>query len=113
MSATNLALRFLLELSALAALAVWGARTGATPFAAVMLAVAAPLAAAVLWGAFVSPKAWVATGWPVRLAVELVVCGAAVAGLAASGLPEMAVALAAVVLVQEGWRAAEVLRRAG
>ncbi|MCI1192280.1 DUF2568 domain-containing protein [Calidifontimicrobium sp. SYSU G02091] len=109
----NLTLRFLLELAALAALAVWGARAGATPLTAVVLAIAAPLAAAVLWGALVSPKAWVAAGWPVRLGVELAVFGAAVAGLAAAGLPEMAAALAAVVLVHEGWRAAEVRRRAG
>lgn len=112
MSATNLTLRFLLELSALAAgglgcahrrHAFDGGRAGRRG--------AAHRSSAV--GAFVSPKAWVAAGWPVRLGVELVVFGAAVAGLAASGLPEMAVVLAAGVLVHEGWRAAEVGRRAG
>ncbi|WP_119353363.1 DUF2568 domain-containing protein [Azohydromonas sediminis] len=109
----NLTLRFLLELAALAALSVWGARTGATPFTAVVLAVAAPLAAALLWGAFVSPKAWIAARWPVRLGVELVVFGAAVAGLAATGRRELAAALAAGVLVHEGWRAVDLRRRAG
>lgn len=112
-SAMNMALRFLLELAALAALSAWGVHTGATPFTAVVLAVAAPLAAALPWGAFVSPKAWIAAGWPVRLGVELAVFGAAVAGLAATGRRELAVALVAGVLVHEGWGAAEVHRRAG
>lgn len=41
MHPVNLALRFLLELAALAALAMWGLRTGPNPPAAVALAVLA------------------------------------------------------------------------
>lgn len=50
-----LAVRFLLELGALAALAYWGYRTG-TGFARYALALGAPLAAAVVWGVLVAPK---------------------------------------------------------
>ena len=57
LKAANLALRFLLELTALAALVYWGLRTGATLLADVLLAVAAPLAFATLWGLFVAPRA--------------------------------------------------------
>ena len=52
----NDVVRFCLELASLAGLAVWGWRTGPTGVN-VVLAIAAPLAAAALWGAFVAPKA--------------------------------------------------------
>ena len=51
MKELNLGVRFLLELCLLAALAYAGLQVS------VVLAVAAPLAAAVVWGLFVSPKA--------------------------------------------------------
>jgi len=54
--AANDVLRFALELASLAGLAVWGWGTGPTGLN-VVLAIAAPLAAAALWGAFVAPKA--------------------------------------------------------
>jgi hypothetical protein len=47
----NLALKFLLELGALAAFAVWGASTS------VLLAVVLPVIAAVAWGLLAAPKA--------------------------------------------------------
>jgi hypothetical protein len=53
----NLALRFLLELCALATLCYWGFKTGTGPISKVVLGIGAPLAAAVLWGTFVAPAA--------------------------------------------------------
>ncbi len=52
----NLGLRFLLELGALAAVAYWGFTTndGVLRWA---LGIAAPVAVAVVWWLFVSPKA--------------------------------------------------------
>jgi hypothetical protein len=47
----NLALRFFLELYALAAMGVWGWRQAGSPLNLV-LAIGIPLAAAFLWGAF-------------------------------------------------------------
>jgi hypothetical protein len=52
----NLALKFLLELVALAAFGIWGASI-ASGFAAVVLAIGLPVVVAVLWGAFAAPKA--------------------------------------------------------
>jgi hypothetical protein len=54
--ATNLLIRFLLELAALGALAWYGVRTGETTLAKVALGAGLPLAAAVLWGLFAAPK---------------------------------------------------------
>jgi hypothetical protein len=106
-SPANLALRFLLELSALAALAYGGAHLRAGPAARVALAIAAPLAAAVAWGAVVSPKARVRATAPVRLLVELTVFGAGVWALHAAGRARWAATLAAAVALHELWRAAE------
>ncbi len=53
----NLALRFLLELCLLAALANWGFQAGSGWLAKIGLGLGAPLLAAVIWGIFISPKA--------------------------------------------------------
>jgi hypothetical protein len=87
----TLTVRLLCELAMLAALAYWGLTVG-DGAGAWVLGVGAPLLAAVVWGAWVAPKA----GWPVPIptrVIELVLFGAAVGGLAVAGQP-----LAAVVL---------------
>jgi hypothetical protein len=63
----NLALRFLLELCALAALAYWGFKTGESAVAKIGLGIGAPLLAAVLWGTFVAPGAPIPTPVLLRL----------------------------------------------
>jgi hypothetical protein len=97
--AANLALRFVLELCAFAALAYWGARTGTSTVAKVALGVGAPLLAVVAWGLFVAPRARIKVSEPTRLAVEVLVFGAAVAGLAATGRTTLALVLAVAVAV--------------
>lgn len=79
MKEANLALRFLLELCLLAALAFVGLQVS------VVLAVLAPMAAAVVWGLFVSPKARFPLSLELWLAVQAVLFGAAVVGLIAVG----------------------------
>lgn len=54
--ATNLAVKFALEIAAVTAFAYWGA-TVSSGAVAVVLAVAAPLIAIVLWGRFAAPRA--------------------------------------------------------
>lgn len=81
----NLALRFLLELGALAGLAYWGWQTGTNPAVRFLLAVGAPASAAAIWGRFVSPKAPNRLEDPVRVAVEIVFFAAAATALAAAG----------------------------
>lgn len=98
MKAANLAVRFLLELCALGALAWWGAEAGSGALGATVLAIAAPLFAAALWGLFVSPRAPVKVP-VVRWVVELAVFGCAVAGLVAIDHARLAVVLAAAYAV--------------
>src|SRR5689334_10545459 len=93
-----LTVAFLAELSALAALAVWGWSAADSIGWRLALAVAAPAVAAVLWGVFAAPRA------PVRVPaltvlVKVVVFGAAVLALFATGHPVLASALAAAALL--------------
>lgn len=99
-TAATLAVRFLLELAALVALGVWGWRA-ADGVPRLLLTFGAPLIAAAVWGTWVAPKARSRLTDPRRLFVEAAVFGAAVMGLAASGLVGWAVAMAAVVVVDE------------
>jgi hypothetical protein len=72
----NLAIRFLLELGALTALGVWGYRIGGG-VVKVGLAAGLPLAAAVIWGTFVSPNAAVPVPAAVHLLLQVAIFGAA------------------------------------
>jgi hypothetical protein len=98
MRVADLALRLLLELATLAALGVWGARAASTIPARVVLAVAAPLAVAVVWGTWVAPRAPRHLKDPARLVVELIILAATVAALSTSGYPVLAGAFAVVAL---------------
>jgi hypothetical protein len=92
-----LTVRFFLELAALASLAYWGF-SEFDGVLSVVLGIGAPLAAAVVWGLFVSPKA--RYGSPVRQAVgEAVVFAAAVIALVDADQPVLAVALALVAVI--------------
>ncbi|MDG0794925.1 YrdB family protein [Cohnella ginsengisoli] len=96
MKAANLGLRFALELAMLAALGYWGFKTDAAPALCWTLGIGAPAAAAVVWGAFLSPKASVVLNAGLKLAIELAVFGVAAAALHASGRPASAAALLGV-----------------
>ena len=87
----NLALRFALELTALAAVGWWGWDVGGP-----LLALAAVAAVVVVWGAFVAPKRRFDLALPIRLAIELAVWLAA--GAALYGVGHTALAVAFVVL---------------
>jgi hypothetical protein len=94
----NDGLRFLLELSALAAVAYWGWSEHGGVWRWVLV-VAAPLAIALLWGRFVAPKAKVRVGDPSKLLLEVLVFGGAAVALADAGQPVLAIALAAAALL--------------
>lgn len=94
----NLAVRFALEMSALAAVAYWGFQTGSGVMR-LALAIGAPGAVAVVWALFVSPKAKVEIPDLVRPAIELAVFGAAAAALVVTGQQGLALAFAVVALV--------------
>jgi hypothetical protein len=96
---SNVALRFLLELSSLVALGYWGFRTGSGLLAKIGLGISVPLLTIVIWGAFVAPNAVVHLPEPVPFLLGLVILELAAAALAAAGLPSVAVAFAVIIVI--------------
>lgn len=94
----NLAVKFLLELAAFAALAYWGASTGHGAWA-VLLAIAAPVAAVIVWALFCAPRARRRLPAPARVPLELSVFGLAAAGLAAAGSVQLAITFGIMVVL--------------
>jgi hypothetical protein len=92
----NLALKFLLELAAFAAFAVWGANVASGAFA-VVLAVAAPLAAVLLWARFAAPRSAQRLPQSTRIPFELGVFLLAALALLAPGHVVAAIVFAALV----------------
>ena len=78
---TNLAVRFLLELGALAAVGYWGARVGHTRLTKLLLAAGLPFALALCWSVFVAPKSAVGVPTPVHVLLQVLAFGAAAAAL--------------------------------
>ena len=96
-SATNLTIKFLLELAALALLAYWGAVIG-DGVAAIVLAVAAPALMVAVWGTLAAPRAKRRLPAPARIPLELGIFAiACVAGYAAGAV--IASTLFAVIVV--------------
>jgi hypothetical protein len=94
----NLALKFLLELAALAAFALWGASI-AGGLAAVVLAVGLPVVAAVLWGRFAAPRSRRRLPLRLRAPFELGVFALAALALWGAGSPAWGAAFAAIAAV--------------
>lgn len=69
---------FLVELTALALIGLWGYRAGGPLWAKVVLAIGLVLVASVAWGLFAAPRARFRIPW-VTLLVKVAVLGAAVA----------------------------------
>lgn len=93
----NLVLRFLLELSALAATAYWGFSTH-SGIAQWILGLGAPAVVILVWWLFVSPKPRTELPRPARFGVELLVWAAAALALVAADQVVLGVAFAAVAL---------------
>ncbi len=94
----NLALRFVLELSAVAAAGYWGWRTGDGATRS-LLALTAAGAVIAVWWLFVSPKAKVDLWRPLVLVVEFGVWAAAAAAVAATDHVALALAFFLVATV--------------
>ena len=93
----NLVLRFLLELCALGALGYWGFKTGSATITKIGLGIGAPLVAAVVWGAFVSPQAPVQLPGLLVLVFQVLVFGLAAAALVATGHQTLALVFVMIV----------------
>jgi Protein of unknown function (DUF2568) len=91
-----LAVRFLTELALIAVL-VWAGVGVSLPLAArIVIAVAAPVLAMVIWGLWMAPRARHRLADPLRLAAELVLFAVAAAALALTG-PVLAAVVFAVI----------------
>ena len=97
MKQLNLALKFLLELAALAVFALWGASL-ADGVGAVLLAIALPLAAAGLWGALAAPRARRRLALRPRIGFELGFFAVAAVALWRAGSATLAAVFAALVV---------------
>lgn len=97
MRGANLALKFLLELCAIAALGYAGARSFDGP-AAVLAAVLLPVVAILVWGRWCAPRASRRLPTPARIPVEMGVFASAVLGLALVGPPVLAIVLGVAML---------------
>lgn len=105
----NLALRFALEVVALAALAGWGWSSTESGWRWVA-AVGSVLLAALVWAAFAVPgdpsrggQGWVHVPGALRLLIELVFFGVAAFALSQLGRPRLALGFAVVVLAHYAW----------
>jgi hypothetical protein len=99
MRAVNLTLRFVLELAALAALAYGGWHVPGPVAVRILAAVVLVVAAALVWGRWVAPRASHPLPDPQRLIPEWVVFGGGVVALIATGHPVLAGTLAVLAAV--------------
>jgi Protein of unknown function (DUF2568) len=97
LKSSNLALRFLIELGALAAVAYWGVHTGQGLPLKIALGVGALLLLAVVWGTFVAPRAAVRLPRPTTFVLGLVILELAALALAIAGQRPLAIAYAVIV----------------
>ncbi|MEU6138929.1 YrdB family protein [Streptomyces sp. NPDC047081] len=99
--AVNLGVLFLIELGALAAVAIWGITYDAAAPVRWLLGLAAPALLIVLWALFGSQKARYKTRGAVRVGFEALWFGAGVLALYAAGDLAGAILLAAFVVVSK------------
>jgi hypothetical protein len=96
--AGNLALKFGVELAALASLGYWGASLGGSLPSAVMMALA-PAAMIALWGRVAAPKASWRLSLSARIPLELTMLLGAAVGLLAAGENAVAAIVATAVVL--------------
>jgi hypothetical protein len=85
----NLLVRFLLELSMLAAIGYWGFKTGSGAAMKLILGIGLPLLIAVVWGLLLSPKATHPLRGISRELLELTLFGSGAVALFASGVAHL------------------------
>lgn len=100
MRASALAVRFVLELAMLAAFAYWGFNSSDTTMLNIVLGIAAPLAAAIVWGTFLAPRRKTDLPIPARVVIEFIVFGLAAVALWAADQPTWAIVVAVVAVAQ-------------
>ena len=97
--APNDVLRFLLELFAFISLGIWGFAVWPLPWPGILVGIAAPAFAILVWGLFRSPKAVFALDPFGKAVVEICIMGAAAFAWWDLGQPIVAVVFALVATV--------------
>jgi hypothetical protein len=105
LKAANLAVKFGLELAAIAAFADWGANTGSGAVA-VVLAVVAPAVAIAVWATWCAPRSPRRLPGRSRVPLELAVFALAFTALLVAGETVLAVIFGAVAVVNAALLAA-------
>ena len=85
----NLAVRFLLELCMLAAVAFWGFKTQSSWVMKILFGIGLPVLIATLWGMFLAPKATRPLSGASFLTLELILFSTGALALFASGKPTL------------------------
>src|SRR5512139_1997436 len=86
----NLGVRFLLELSMLAALGYWGFKTHSSWSMKILLGIGLPILIAAIWGRFMAPRsAHRLSGVPFTV-MDILLLGSGAVALYASGQPALA-----------------------
>jgi len=96
---TNLAVRFLLELSMLAAVGYWGFVTQSAWLWKILLGIGLPLLIAILWGTFLAPKATRPLRGLPFYALELTLFALGALALFAAGQPTLGWVYTVVLVV--------------
>lgn len=71
----NLAIRFFLELCALASLCYWGFQFWVNVYVKFVFGIGSPLLFAIIWGIFIAPKASLKLPEPYKVMLEIVLFG--------------------------------------
>ncbi|MFJ8526695.1 YrdB family protein [Bacillus sp. NPDC094106] len=95
----NLAIRFLLELCALASLSYWGFQVGESVYTKFIFGIGSPLLFAILWGTFIAPKASLKLPEPYRFILEFIIFGVASSALYVVDKTILAIILGMVFII--------------
>jgi hypothetical protein len=95
----NDVLRFVLELFAFISLGIWGFFAWPGPWLNIVLAVATPLFAILLWALFLSPRAVVALDAFGKALIEILIMGSAALAWLMLGQPIVAAAFGVVAAI--------------
>jgi hypothetical protein len=99
LTALNLGLRFLLEISAVMSVSVWGFGVGRSRFASLLLGIGTPVVLIAVWAQVVAPGADNPISPTARMLIGTAVLLASAAALGATGRVGLAVAFAGLIVV--------------
>lgn len=91
--------RFFLEIAAFVTLALWGFLEWPGPWLNILMAIATPLFATLLWALFLSPKAVIRLDTFGRALIEILVMGSAAVAWLSMGQPIVAAAFGVAAAV--------------